>query len=195
MSKKSQKNSKKSPVQVNSPYIHVEILLQFCSTTIDTIEAVSKYSKDLPSFAHGDIKPENILFKIDLKKETVLCHLIDFGTSGPDENLTESTYSVYGFTTAYLSPNRVIDSLDLFENFDLLYDSMSLDMQNNYDDNTGICDLVTTRYSTKFGNNSNKRIFGQADDLWALSMTALECVYRIHPVLEKAIDSTYEDLD
>ena len=75
---KSQKNSKQ--LLAYNAYISVEIILQICSTTIDTIEAVSKYSKDVPTFAHGDIKPENLLFKIDGQKKTVMCHLIDFRT-------------------------------------------------------------------------------------------------------------------
>ena len=82
----------------------IEILLQSNFTTIDTITAVSKNGK-LPSFAHGDIKPGNIMFKIDAKSKKIICHLIDFGTSGPDDSPRGPSKN-YGCSIPYVAPNR-----------------------------------------------------------------------------------------
>ena len=48
------------------------------------------------------------------------------------------------------------------------------------------CDQVNNNFSTKFTKrgSATKRLFGQADDLWALSMTTLESWYKIHPIVK-----------
>ena len=86
--------------------IPTEILLQSIFTTIDTITAIDD---EIPSFAHGDIKPDNIMFKIHNRTQKIICHLIDFGTSGPDDT-PDGPLNDYGVTKPYL-PDDYLCSL------------------------------------------------------------------------------------
>ena len=94
-------NSKK----IRNPF-PVAIILQFIGTIFETIDALDK---EMRTFAHGDIKPDNLMFKINHKKRIVECHLIDYGTAGTDEISKNS--SRYGATVMYLAPNRIQGSI------------------------------------------------------------------------------------
>ena len=164
----------------------VSIILLLTVTIIETIDALHQ---EIKSFAHGDIKPDNLLFKIDRKREMVKCHLIDFGTSGVDEKSSSedenhlSKKSRYGATVKYLSPNRTkcsaIDpnNLDFSSPIIISNNELSEMMQSQIE----IEESLATNTATS--SCSLKRLFGQADDLWATAIVILECIYRKNPVL------------
>ena len=157
----------------NEPFVPNEILLQSIFSTIDTIAAVSR-NGNCPSFAHGDIKPDNIMFKVDRKSKKIFCHLIDFGTSGPDDT-DDAAPRDYGVTKSYIPPNR-LDSKDM-DDFEFVSFKTTKEMND-------VSMHLVESYSSKFTKSgcATKRLFGQGDDLWALSITTVEAWYKIHPI-------------
>ena len=136
--------------------------------------------------AHNDIKGENMGY-IRKKDGTVVCRFIDFGSkNGSGEcEMSDAKYSKFPSTILFLSPNKtpkpgsgiVIMSDEDSDDDDNM--ANPLDMLSQMDETEG---YETLNKTCRQALPNYKE--GAADNLWAMAILILECIFGKNPVIE-----------
>ena len=140
---------------------------------------------------HNDIKGGNIGYIIR-KDGTVICRFIDFGSKNGSGEIEPdgAKYSKFPGTILFLSPNKApkLGTVDF-----ILEEDVDMSKSEEFDEVKANPTLLETTCKRALPNYNQ----GAGDNLWAIAILILECIFGVHPAIEYGLflDDVFRCID